>query len=209
MVWSCCITLNLLPPSLTHPPSTLLCYPPSSLLPFLLLSQPYDSSFPLVSVEDMVQSQFLLLDHLGINKVHVCVWGGGGGARVCMALGYVQYLCVSCVESSGTCPSVYAAPCIHRQLTGRNAEHLCCHTLPRASQEVKWEGLWRSTVVCSLVCVCIGWRWRGVACNGCGIHTLPIPCCVEWLSKSGALKAHSTAVALQFIQRRILMGDSS
>ena len=117
---------------------------------------------------------------------------------MCMALGCVQYLCVFCVESSGTCPSVCAAPCLYQQLTGRNAEHLCCHTLPRASQEVKWEGLWMSMAVGSLVCVYRRGRW----------YTYPTYCLLRRVvSISGALKAHSTAVALRFIQRRILMSD--
>ena len=35
----------------------------------LWLLQAYGTTFPIVSVYDMIHSQFLLLDHLGINKV--------------------------------------------------------------------------------------------------------------------------------------------
>ena len=34
-----------------------------------LTKQTYGSSFPLISVFDIVKSQFMLLDHLGIKKV--------------------------------------------------------------------------------------------------------------------------------------------
>ena len=32
--------------------------------------QQYATTFPLISVDDMVRANFLLLDELGINKVH-------------------------------------------------------------------------------------------------------------------------------------------
>ncbi len=39
-------------------------------------------TFPLVTVEDMVRSQFLLLDHLGVTSVHASV---GSSLGVCRA----------------------------------------------------------------------------------------------------------------------------
>ncbi|GAB1600525.1 serine O-succinyltransferase-like [Argonauta hians] len=41
--------------------------------------KPYGTTFPLVSVEDMVHSSFLLLDHLGIEKLHGCLGSSLGG----------------------------------------------------------------------------------------------------------------------------------
>lgn len=40
--------------------------------PFFL--QPYATTFPIVSVDDMVYSFFLLLDSLGIEKVWMCLF---------------------------------------------------------------------------------------------------------------------------------------
>ena len=34
---------------------------------------PYGTTFPLVSVLDMINAQFLLLDHLGIEKLYATV----------------------------------------------------------------------------------------------------------------------------------------
>lgn len=44
---------------------------PSSINP--LTQSPYGTTFPLVSVFDMVNTQFLLLDHLGIDKLFAAV----------------------------------------------------------------------------------------------------------------------------------------
>ena len=38
-------------------------------------------SFPVTTVEDIVSVQFLLLDHLGIDKVHACVGSSLGGMQ--------------------------------------------------------------------------------------------------------------------------------
>lgn len=42
-------------------------------------------TFPVVSVEDMVQSQALLLDHLGVEKVHAVVGASLGGMQSLMS----------------------------------------------------------------------------------------------------------------------------
>lgn len=39
-------------------------------LPVSSYFQQYATTFPLISVDDMVRANFLLLDELGINKVH-------------------------------------------------------------------------------------------------------------------------------------------
>ena len=44
---------------------------PSSINPET--GEPYGTTFPLVSVFDMVNSQFLLLDHLGIDRLYAAV----------------------------------------------------------------------------------------------------------------------------------------
>lgn len=50
---------------------------PSSVNP--LTDQAYGTTFPIVSVYDMIHSQFLLLDHLEINKLHATVGASLGG----------------------------------------------------------------------------------------------------------------------------------
>ncbi|KAK2190705.1 hypothetical protein NP493_73g03004 [Ridgeia piscesae] len=50
---------------------------PSSINP--MTGMPYGSSFPMISIEDMVRAHFLLLDHLGIDKVYCTVGSSLGG----------------------------------------------------------------------------------------------------------------------------------
>ncbi|XP_071802564.1 uncharacterized protein [Asterias amurensis] len=56
---------------------------PSSTNP--VTGQPYGTHFPLVTVEDMVRSFFLLLDHLQIHKVYASVGSSLGGMLSLMA----------------------------------------------------------------------------------------------------------------------------
>ena len=56
---------------------------PASLDP--ATGEPYGSSFPSVSLSDIVDSQMLLLDHLGIEKLHA-VTGGSVGGMMCISL---------------------------------------------------------------------------------------------------------------------------
>ncbi|XP_048775708.1 serine O-succinyltransferase-like isoform X2 [Ostrea edulis] len=56
---------------------------PSSINP--LTGKPYATTFPLVSVDDMVKANFLLLDALGIDKLHACVGSSLGGMLSLMA----------------------------------------------------------------------------------------------------------------------------
>ena len=42
-------------------------------------SQPYYSSFPVITIRDMVKAHILLREHLGIKKIHLLVGGSMGG----------------------------------------------------------------------------------------------------------------------------------
>lgn len=60
---------------------------PSSVNP--LTNQAYATTFPIMSVEDMTRAQFLLLDHLGIDKLHGSVGSSlGGMLSLCSAVLY-------------------------------------------------------------------------------------------------------------------------
>ena len=52
---------------------------PSSLNPSA--GRPFGSDFPLITVADMVQVQALLLDHLGIDRLHAAAGGSMGGMQ--------------------------------------------------------------------------------------------------------------------------------
>ncbi|XP_022327170.2 uncharacterized protein LOC111126670 isoform X2 [Crassostrea virginica] len=56
---------------------------PSSVNP--LTGKQYATTFPLISVDDMVRANFLLLDELGINKLYACVGSSLGGMLSLMA----------------------------------------------------------------------------------------------------------------------------
>eukprot|EP00118_Oscarella_pearsei_P008518 m.44380 g.44380 ORF g.44380 m.44380 type:complete len:434 (+) comp33514_c0_seq1:152-1453(+) len=56
---------------------------PSSINP--TTKKHYAMTFPLVTVEDMVRSQFLLLDYLGIEKLHAAVGASLGGMQSLMS----------------------------------------------------------------------------------------------------------------------------
>jgi homoserine O-acetyltransferase len=46
---------------------------------------PYATDFPILTVADMVRCQFLLLDHLGIERVQACIGASLGGMQSLMA----------------------------------------------------------------------------------------------------------------------------
>ncbi|XP_076455257.1 uncharacterized protein LOC143289903 [Babylonia areolata] len=76
---------------------------PSSIDP--LTGKPFATTFPIVSVTDMVHAQFRLLDHLGIQKLHACVGASMGGMLSLMfaALGperVDRIIAVSCCAQS-------------------------------------------------------------------------------------------------------------
>lgn len=56
---------------------------PSTINP--LTKKPYGTTFPLISISDMVRAQFLLLDHMGIEKLHAAVGSSLGGMCSIMA----------------------------------------------------------------------------------------------------------------------------
>jgi homoserine O-acetyltransferase len=56
---------------------------PSSINP--TTGKRYGMNFPVVTVEDMVAAQFLLLDHLGISRLHAAVGSSLGGMQSIMA----------------------------------------------------------------------------------------------------------------------------
>eukprot|EP00043_Microstomoeca_roanoka_P006598 m.64154 g.64154 ORF g.64154 m.64154 type:complete len:468 (-) comp13480_c0_seq1:107-1510(-) len=77
---------------------------PSSINP--TTKQVYATTFPIITVEDMVRAQFLLLDHLGINKLHASVGSSLGGMQSLAAA--VMY-----PERVGLCVSISAAHLAH------------------------------------------------------------------------------------------------
>ncbi|MFC6789782.1 homoserine O-acetyltransferase [Methylobacterium komagatae] len=44
--------------------------------------KPYGLGFPLVTIRDMVRAQAMLLDHLGIDRLFLCIGGSMGGMQV-------------------------------------------------------------------------------------------------------------------------------
>ena len=53
---------------------------PSSINP--KTSKPYNDSFPLVSIRDMVMSFRMLADYLNVHNIHCCIGGSTGGMQV-------------------------------------------------------------------------------------------------------------------------------
>ena len=56
---------------------------PSSLNP--ATEEEYAMTFPIVSVEDMLAAQFMLLDHLGVQRLHACIGSSLGGMQSIMS----------------------------------------------------------------------------------------------------------------------------
>ena len=57
------------------------------------IGRPFGPDFPLITVADMVRSQALLLDHLGIERVHAVIGGSIGGMQALQwAVDYPQRL---------------------------------------------------------------------------------------------------------------------
>ena len=44
--------------------------------------EPYGIDFPMVTIEDMVRAQNLLIEHFGIQKLHAVIGGSAGGMQV-------------------------------------------------------------------------------------------------------------------------------
>lgn len=60
---------------------------PSTISP--VTKEPYGTNFPMLTVDDMVKAQFLLLDYLGIEKLHASVGSSLGG--MCSLLSGLKY----------------------------------------------------------------------------------------------------------------------
>ncbi|XP_072177133.1 uncharacterized protein [Diadema setosum] len=89
---------------------------PSSINP--VTGKPYGTTFPLVSVEDMVHAQFLLMDYLGVDKLHASVGSSLGG--MCSLLSAALYPDrVRRVISISACAQTYASSIALRFLQRR------------------------------------------------------------------------------------------
>lgn len=96
---------------------------PSSLDP--VDGKPYATRFPIVSMFDMVRAQFLLLDHLGIDKLYASV-GSSMGGMASVAAGHLFTdrvgKVVSISGSARSSPSSIALR--YAQRSGRSPSHL-------------------------------------------------------------------------------------
>jgi pimeloyl-ACP methyl ester carboxylesterase len=82
---------------------------PSSIDPDNPSKGPYGTKFPILSVFDMVRAQFVLLDHLGIEKLYASVGSSMGGMQS-LAAGWLHPERVGKIVSiSGTARSSPAA----------------------------------------------------------------------------------------------------
>lgn len=69
---------------------------------------PYATDFPIITVGDMVRAQLLLLDHLGVERLHTSVGASLGGMQSLMLSGLAP-------ERVGRMVSISAAACAHPQ----------------------------------------------------------------------------------------------
>ena len=69
-------------------------------------------TFPLLTVEDMVRAQFLLLDNLGIKKAHATVGASLGGMQSLMSAAMYPDRVGRCVCSSRVCVCVRVYVCV-------------------------------------------------------------------------------------------------
>lgn len=79
---------------------------PSSTDPFT--GEPYATDFPIITVRDMVRAQLLLLDALGIERLHASVGASLGGMQSLMIAAFAP-------ERVGRLVSISAAACSHPQ----------------------------------------------------------------------------------------------
>jgi homoserine O-acetyltransferase len=70
--------------------------------------QPYATDFPIITVRDMTRAQILLLDHLGIDRLHASVGASLGGMQSLM-------LAAIAPERVGRLVSISSAACSHPQ----------------------------------------------------------------------------------------------
>jgi homoserine O-acetyltransferase len=90
--------------------------------------RPYGLSFPMVTIEDMVVAQKLLIDHLGIKKL-LCAAGGsmGGLSALKWAVLYPQFV-----------QSVITIACNHRHTAQQIALHEVCRQAIMSDPD--WQG---------------------------------------------------------------------
>ncbi|MEX2605704.1 MAG: homoserine O-acetyltransferase [Kiritimatiellia bacterium] len=74
--------------------------------------KPYGSRFPFIKVEDVVRSQVLLLEHLGIQKVHAAT-GPSVGGLLCLAFATLYPEMVDIVLPLGTGPKLTSLTRLH------------------------------------------------------------------------------------------------
>lgn len=74
--------------------------------------RPYGSRFPFIKVEDVVRSQALLLDHLGIKKLHA-VTGPSVGGMLCLTFATLYPERVDIVLPLGTGPRLTSLQRLH------------------------------------------------------------------------------------------------
>ncbi|WP_432799224.1 homoserine O-acetyltransferase MetX [Poriferisphaera sp. WC338] len=81
--------------------------------------QRYGEDFPLIMIEDMVDVQRMLIDHLGIEKLFAVVGGSlGGHQAICWALRYAER--VGAVAAIATSPTL-TSQALAFDVVGRNA----------------------------------------------------------------------------------------
>lgn len=90
---------------------------PSSINPET--GKPYNLDFPIVTIRDMVRAQKLLIEHLGLQRLHAVIGGSMGGMQVLQwAIDYPD--CVECILPIAT-TARQSAQAIAFNEVGRNA----------------------------------------------------------------------------------------
>ncbi len=89
--------------------------------------KPYAMRFPVITISDMVRSQVLLMDHLGINRLHAVVGGSMGGMQ---ALSWAAHF-----------PERVAAALIIASTAKHSAQNIAFHEVGR--QAIMADPNWR------------------------------------------------------------------
>jgi homoserine O-acetyltransferase len=89
--------------------------------------KPWAMRFPVITIRDMVRAQALLLDHLGIGRVHAVIGGSMGGM---LALSW-----------AATCPDRVAAALIIASTARHSAQNIAFHEVGR--QAIMADPDWR------------------------------------------------------------------
>lgn len=98
---------------------------PASIDPFT--DRPYATNFPILSIFDMVRAQFLLLDHLGIDRLYASVGSSMGGMQSLAAAWLHPDRVGKVVSISGTARSTPSAIAMRfAQRSGKICFSSCC-----------------------------------------------------------------------------------